>query len=130
MRWPTKWGCHMSKRKRIESLGKRPSGGAKLKAAGRHPILLGVSADQLTMLRKAAAKELRPVTQFVIFHALAAALRAAMIPCPPIGPGEDCFEAASSSTKTPRKEPEIFTDLNGKQLIKGVFRNGKAAPHE
>jgi uncharacterized protein (DUF1778 family) len=54
---------------------KQLSGGAKLKAAGRKPLLLGVTAEQLGLIRQAAAIELRPVTQFVTFHVLRAAER-------------------------------------------------------
>lgn len=49
------------------------SGGAKLKAAGRKAILLGVTPEQLDKLKLAASLEMRPVTQFVTFHAVQAA---------------------------------------------------------
>ncbi len=52
---------------------KQMSGGAKLKAAGRHAIMLGVSKEQLVKLRHAAALEMRPVSQFVTFYAIRAA---------------------------------------------------------
>jgi uncharacterized protein (DUF1778 family) len=52
---------------------KQLSGGAKMKAAGRKPILLGVTPEQLERLREAAALELRPVSQFVVYHAMRAA---------------------------------------------------------
>jgi uncharacterized protein (DUF1778 family) len=59
-----------SKKKR-----KQMSGGAKLKAAGKKAILLGVTPDQFDRLRLAASLEMRPVTQFVTFHAVQAAER-------------------------------------------------------
>ena len=49
------------------------SGGARLAASGKRPILLGVSAEQHDLLRAAADAESRYVTQFVLHHALAAA---------------------------------------------------------
>lgn len=52
---------------------KQLSGGAKLKAAGRKPILLGVTQEQYDKLKLAASLEMRPVSQFVTFHALQAA---------------------------------------------------------
>lgn len=54
---------------------KQLSGGAKMKAAGKLPILLGVTPQQMKLFRKAAALEMRPVTQWVIFHAVHAASR-------------------------------------------------------
>lgn len=52
---------------------KQLSGGAKMKAAGKKAILLGVTPEQLEVLRRAAAVELRPVSQFVVYYALKAA---------------------------------------------------------
>jgi uncharacterized protein (DUF1778 family) len=52
---------------------KQLSGGAKLKAAGRKPILLGVTQEQFDKLKLAASLEMRPVSQFVTFYALQAA---------------------------------------------------------
>ena len=52
---------------------KQKSGGAKLKAAGKRAILLGVTPDQFDTLKLAASLEMRPVTQFVTFHAVQAA---------------------------------------------------------
>jgi uncharacterized protein (DUF1778 family) len=52
---------------------KQMSGGAKLKAAGKRAILLGVTPDQFDILKLAASLEMRPVTQFVTFHAVQAA---------------------------------------------------------
>lgn len=59
-----------TKRKR-----KAMSGGAKLKAAGKMPILLGVTPQQMKLFKKAAGLEMRPVTQWVIYHACHAAAR-------------------------------------------------------
>jgi uncharacterized protein (DUF1778 family) len=53
---------------------KQKSGGAKLKAAGKKAILLGVTHEQWEQLKHAAMMELRPVTQFVVYHALRKAL--------------------------------------------------------
>jgi len=52
---------------------KQLSGGARLKLSGKHPILLGVSEEHFQEFSAAAAIENRPVTQFVIHHALMAA---------------------------------------------------------
>ena len=52
---------------------KQKSGGAKLKAAGKRAILLGVTPDQFDTLKLAASLEMRPVPQFVTFHAVQAA---------------------------------------------------------
>ena len=52
---------------------KQLSGGAKLKIAGKHAILLGLDNPIHAVLSEAAALEMRPVTQFVTYHALAAA---------------------------------------------------------
>jgi uncharacterized protein (DUF1778 family) len=49
------------------------SGAAKMRQSGKHPILLGVTPEDLELLRQAAALERRPVAQFVVFHSLAAA---------------------------------------------------------
>ncbi len=97
----------MSKGNRIKASVKAPSGGAKLKAAGRHPILLGVSAEQLKALRIAAGIELRPVTQFVLFHAMAAAAKADGTLGRLLADERHHSIAASSSTKTPRKRSEV-----------------------
>ena len=58
----------MSNKKR-----QQPSGAAKMKKAGKLPVMLGVLPDDLDKIRKAANMELRPVSQFVLFHALRAA---------------------------------------------------------
>jgi uncharacterized protein (DUF1778 family) len=52
---------------------KQMSGGAKLKAAGRKAILLGVTPEQYDKIKLAASLEMRPVTQFVSFYAVQAA---------------------------------------------------------
>ena len=49
------------------------SGAAKMKAAGRHAIMLGVSPQEHRMLKEAAKSEGRPVSQFIKFYALRAA---------------------------------------------------------
>jgi hypothetical protein len=61
-------GILMAKPKR-----KQLSGGAKMRLAGRKAILLGVTVEQLEKIRRAAQIELRPVAQFVCFHAVQAA---------------------------------------------------------
>lgn len=52
---------------------KPPSGGARLTAAGKTPVLLGLLPEQRETLLAAAAAECRPLTQFLIFHGLEAA---------------------------------------------------------
>jgi uncharacterized protein (DUF1778 family) len=52
---------------------KQLSGGARLLAAGKKPVCLGLTEDQHDLLRLAAQAEGRPITQFVTFHALQAA---------------------------------------------------------
>jgi uncharacterized protein (DUF1778 family) len=52
---------------------KQASGGARLKAAGKVAVLLGLRPDQAATLRAAAEKDGRPLTQFLVFHGLAAA---------------------------------------------------------
>jgi len=49
------------------------SGGAKLRLAGKKAVLLGMLPTDLALLRNAAEIEMRPVTQFVTYHALEAA---------------------------------------------------------
>lgn len=51
----------------------KKSGGARLIASGKRPILVGPTAEQHAELSKAAAIENRPVAQFVLHHALKAA---------------------------------------------------------
>jgi uncharacterized protein (DUF1778 family) len=52
---------------------KRTSGGRRLMESKKKPILLGVTLEQWQMIKQAAEIEMRPVTQFVLFHALNAA---------------------------------------------------------
>jgi hypothetical protein len=52
---------------------KQASGGARLKASGRHPVLIGFLPDELADLRAAAEKDGRSVTQFVRHHILTVA---------------------------------------------------------
>ena len=54
---------------------KQLSGGAKLKAYGRKAIMLGVTPEQFDKLKLAASLEMRPVSQFITFHAVQAADR-------------------------------------------------------
>jgi hypothetical protein len=51
---------------------KQASGSARQKAKGRHPILLWVTKAELATLRKLAAAERRPVTQYVLSKVLPA----------------------------------------------------------
>jgi len=52
---------------------KQASGGARLAAAGKQPILLGVTPEQKEKLKAAATTDGRPLTQFLVFHGLQAA---------------------------------------------------------
>lgn len=52
---------------------KLPSGGAKLKAAGKHAVLLGIPLDDYASIAMAAMIDRRPVAQFIMFHAANAA---------------------------------------------------------
>jgi uncharacterized protein (DUF1778 family) len=52
---------------------KQLSGGAKMKASGKKPILLGVTPEQFDKIKLAASLEMRPVSQFVTFYAVKAA---------------------------------------------------------
>ena len=52
---------------------RKRSGGASLVASGRKPILLGLPTDEHDILRRAAAIERRPMTQFLIHYGIAAA---------------------------------------------------------
>jgi uncharacterized protein (DUF1778 family) len=68
----------MQEKKVTHDLGKKgpkrpPSGAAKMKAAGRRGILLSVTPEQHTLLARAAFVELRPLSQFLLFHGVAAA---------------------------------------------------------
>lgn len=55
---------------KTRNLKKALSGGAKMKKAGKRPILLGVTEMQKQILQLAADQESRPLTQYVLFHAL------------------------------------------------------------
>ncbi len=52
---------------------KQLSGGARMKLAGRHPVQLGLEPTVLALIRQAAEIDSRPVTQFIMLAALAAA---------------------------------------------------------
>jgi len=54
-------------------MGKPVSGGARAKLAGKAGITLAVTREQHEILRAAAKKENRPVSQFLVHHALTAA---------------------------------------------------------
>jgi uncharacterized protein (DUF1778 family) len=61
------------------------SGAAKMRAAGRRGVLLSVTQTQHELLGRAAFVEMRPVSQYVVFHALDAAretLVKAGVECP------------------------------------------------
>ena len=49
---------------------KQLSGYQKMKASGKRPILLTVTAEQHQSISKAASLEMRPVSQFVMTPAL------------------------------------------------------------
>ena len=49
------------------------SGGARMKASGKHPVLLGLTTDEREFLRRAAELDGRPLTQLFMFHTFAAA---------------------------------------------------------
>jgi uncharacterized protein (DUF1778 family) len=53
--------------------GKPMSGGAKLKASGRLAIMITVDPTDKVKIEEAAALEMRPVSQFVAYHAILAA---------------------------------------------------------
>jgi uncharacterized protein (DUF1778 family) len=55
---------------------KQMSGGARLRASGKRAVLLGLTPEQHAAIRAAAESEGRPVTQFLVFHGLAAAKKA------------------------------------------------------
>jgi uncharacterized protein (DUF1778 family) len=65
----------MTKKKTLPGSEKKTSGGAKLKMAGKRAVLLGLLPEQYQSIQEAAKRECRPVTQFITFHALQAALR-------------------------------------------------------
>lgn len=64
----------MATKKRTKSKpAKQSSGGRRLLESGKRPILLGVQVGDHEFLQRAAGIERRPVTQFVLHHALQAA---------------------------------------------------------
>jgi len=63
------------KSKKNTTPGKNVLARSAKKATGKRAVMLGVTADQHELLQAAAALELRPVTQFVIFHSLREAER-------------------------------------------------------
>jgi type II secretory pathway component PulK len=52
---------------------KQRSGGARLKASGRIPSVVGMTAAQAEFLRAAAAKDDRPLTQILLRGGIALA---------------------------------------------------------
>ncbi len=52
---------------------KQKSGYMKAKAAGKNLVLLGLAPEIFERIARAAAKEMRPVTQFITFYAAQAA---------------------------------------------------------
>ena len=52
---------------------KQASGGSRLKASGRKPVLLGLTPSEHSKVRRAAKIERRPMTQFLLRYGLAAA---------------------------------------------------------
>ncbi len=52
---------------------KQASGGARLVASGKRPVTLGLRAVDYDLLKLAAEKENRHLTQFLIYHGLKAA---------------------------------------------------------
>ena len=51
---------------------KQRSGSARQTAAGRKPVLLWLEPSEHARLRRAAAADKRPMTQFLIYHGLLA----------------------------------------------------------
>ena len=62
-------------RKVPRKVAPRASGGARMMASGKRPVLLGLSPEQHEKVFAAARKDERPVTQFFVFHGLKAAER-------------------------------------------------------
>ena len=54
---------------------KRMSGGARLKASGKLPVLFGLTPTDKATLQRAAISERRPLSQFMLWHSLEAAKR-------------------------------------------------------
>lgn len=52
---------------------KKISGGKRLTDTGKKPILIGATEAEHRKLARAAKAERRPITQFLLFHGLAAA---------------------------------------------------------
>lgn len=52
---------------------KQRSGGAKLRAAGKKAVLLGLTAEQHTMIHQAAQIEMRSMAGFITWAAINAA---------------------------------------------------------
>lgn len=57
----------------MEKKRKRTSGHAALKAAGRHPLQIGIPIDDYPAIVAAAEAEGRTVSNFVVWHATQAA---------------------------------------------------------
>ena len=53
----------------------RKSGGARLVASGKKPVLLGLDPADHLLLSRAANAERRPLTQFLLWYGLQAAKR-------------------------------------------------------
>lgn len=49
------------------------SGGSRLIASGKKPVLLGIEPEKHKLLSNAAIADGRPLTQFLLFHGLVAA---------------------------------------------------------
>ncbi len=58
---------------RAKKAPRQASGGARLKAAGRHPVTLGLTPAQRDLIRAAAEKDGRPMTQILLRGGLALA---------------------------------------------------------
>ena len=65
---------------RKRSPARPASGGKRLTASGRKPVLLGLTPEQHATLKAAAQKDGRPMTQFALRAALAAAEKILEIP--------------------------------------------------
>lgn len=52
---------------------KQLSGSAKMYKLGKKPILIWLTALEMSKVRKAAELSRRPVAQFVVYHAICAA---------------------------------------------------------
>lgn len=56
--------------KKKKPTDKPKSGGARLVASGKKPILLGVTPEQYEKISTAAKADNRPITQYIIHHIL------------------------------------------------------------